>query len=150
MVGFDEEDLRKFRRYIKAVSYTHLGAAIPLWQVVASCAFLLSATALILASRQKYLLIGWLWFLGILVPMIGIVQVGDQAMADRYAYIPFIGLFWMATWTIAEAGRDWHVSPRWLAVPACLAIAGTAILTPRQVSYWRNSETLWRYALRCV
>ena len=128
-------------------AYSHPGAAIPLWQVVASCAFLLSATALILASRQKYLLIGWLWFLGILVPMIGIVQVGDQAMADRYAYIPFIGLFWMATWTIAEAGRDWHVSPRWLAVPACLAIAGTAILTPRQVSYWRNSETLWRYAL---
>jgi tetratricopeptide (TPR) repeat protein len=128
-------------------AYPHPGGAIPLWQVVASCAFLLSTTALVLASRKGYLLVGWLWFLGILVPMIGIVQVGDQAMADRYAYIPFIGLFWMATWTIAEAGREWQLSSRWLSVPFCLAVAGAAILTPRQVGYWQNSETLWRYAL---
>jgi tetratricopeptide (TPR) repeat protein len=129
-------------------AYPHPGGAIPLWHVVASCAFLLSTTALVLASRKGYLLVGWLWFLGILVPMIGIVQVGDQAMADRYAYIPFIGLFWMATWAIAEAGREWQLSSRWLAVPFCLAVAGAAILTPRQVGYWQNSETLWRYALR--
>jgi tetratricopeptide (TPR) repeat protein len=79
--------------------------------------------------------------------MIGAIQVGDQAMADRYAYIPFVGLFWMATWTVAEAAKEWQVSPRWLAVPACLAIAGAASITPRQVTYWHDSETLWRYAL---
>jgi len=129
-------------------AYSHPGNTLPLWQVVAAGAFLLITTALVLTAKKRYLLVGWLWFLGILVPMIGIVQVGDQAMADRYAYIPFIGLFWMATWTIAEAGREWQVSSRWLAVPACLAIAGAAFITPRQVSYWHDSETLWRYALR--
>jgi protein O-mannosyl-transferase len=129
-------------------AYSHPGDTLPMWQVVAAGAFLLITTALVLTSKKRYLLVGWLWFLGILVPMIGIVQVGDQAMADRYAYIPFIGLFWMATWTIAEAGREWQVSSRWLAVPACLAIAGAAFITPRQVSYWHDSETLWRYALR--
>jgi protein O-mannosyl-transferase len=128
-------------------AYSHPGESLLLGEVVASLAFLLTTTALVLASRKRYLLIGWLWFLGILVPMIGIVQVGDQAMADRYAYIPFIGLFWMAIWSIAEAGRTWRVSPRWLAVPVCLALSGAAILTPRQVGYWHDSETLWRYAL---
>jgi len=129
-------------------AYSHPGTGLPVRQVVTAGAFLLTTTALILASRKRYLLVGWLWFLGILVPMIGIVQVGDQAMADRYAYIPFIGLFWMVTWAVAEAGREWQVSPRWLAVPACLAVAGAAFLTPRQISYWHDSETLWRYALR--
>lgn len=127
--------------------YSHPGEALHLWQVVASGAFLATTTALVIASRKRYLLIGWLWFLGILVPMIGIVQVGDQAMADRYAYIPFIGLFWMATWAVAEASESMRVSDRWLAVPVCLAVAGAAILTPRQVGYWHDSETLWKYAL---
>ena len=80
--------------------------------------------------------------------MIGAVQVGDQAMADRYAYIPFIGLFWMITWAIADAAKQWRISSRWLAVPACVAIAGAALITPRQVSYWHDSETLWKYAIR--
>jgi protein O-mannosyl-transferase len=127
--------------------YSHPGEALHLWQLVASGAFLAATTALVIASRKRYLLIGWLWFLGILVPMIGIVQVGDQAMADRYAYIPFIGLFWMATWAVAEASESMRVSDRWLAVPVCLAVAGAAMLTPRQVGYWHDSETLWKYAL---
>jgi tetratricopeptide (TPR) repeat protein len=79
--------------------------------------------------------------------MIGIVQVGDQAMADRYAYIPFIGLFWIAAWSIAEAAQQWKISPRWLAAPAALAIVAAGLLTARQVTYWHDSEALWRYAL---
>lgn len=129
-------------------AYSHLGGGVPFWQILASGAFLLSVSVLALASKKRYLLVGWLWFLGILVPMIGVIQVGDQAMADRYAYIPFIGLFWMATWGVAELAQSWHVSSRWLAVPACLVIVGAAALTPRQVTYWHDSETLWRYALR--
>ena len=86
-----------------APAYPLLDDAIPLVQVLTACAFLLLVTGLALASRKRYLLVGWLWFLGTLVPMIGIVQVGNQSMADRYAYISFIGLFWMATWVIAEA-----------------------------------------------
>jgi Tfp pilus assembly protein PilF len=128
-------------------TYPHPGNTLPLWQVVASAAFLLLVTMLAVILRKKYLLVGWLWFLGILVPMIGIVQVGDQAMADRYAYIPFIGLFWIGAWSIAETAENWSISPRWLAAPAGLAIAAAGLVTARQVTYWRDSETLWRYAL---
>ena len=128
-------------------SYSHPGNAIPLWQVVLSSVFLVCATAFVLASRKRYLQVGWLWFLGTLVPMIGIVQVGDQAMADRYAYIPFLGLFWMATWGISEASRAWHMSRRWLAVPACLSLLTLALLSQKLVSYWHDSEALWDYAL---
>jgi tetratricopeptide (TPR) repeat protein len=128
-------------------SYSHPGDAILLWQVVASCLFLLVVTGLVLLSRKRYMLVGWLWFLGTLVPMIGIVQVGDQAMADRYAYIPFIGLFWMATWGITEAASRWHVSPRWLAVPACLFVLTAAMLSHQLIGYWHDSEALWDHAL---
>lgn len=130
-----------------APAYPLLDDAIPLKQILMSCAFLLLVTGLAIASRKRYLLVGWLWFLGTLVPMIGIVQVGNQSMADRYAYISFIGLFWMVIWTVAETGREWHLSWRWLAVPACLAVGGAALLTTRQIGYWHDSETLWRYTL---
>jgi len=128
-------------------AYPHPGNTIALWPSILAGAFLTLATILVLAARKRYLLVGWLWFLGVLVPMIGIVQVGDQAMADRYAYIPYVGLFWIATWSIAEFSKDWKISYRWTAVPACVAIVGAGALTVRQVTYWRNSETLWRYAL---
>ncbi len=130
-----------------APAYPLLDDAIPLGQILMSCAFLLLVTGFAIASRKRYLLVGWLWFLGTLVPMIGVVQVGNQAMADRYAYISFIGLFWMVTWSIAEAGREWHLSWRALAVPACVVVGCSALLTTRQVGYWHNSETLWRYTL---
>lgn len=128
-------------------AYPHPGNTLPVWQVVASTAFLLSVTLLAVILRKKYLLVGWFWFLGILVPMIGVVQVGDQAMADRYSYIPFIGLFWIGAWSFAEAAQKWRISPRWLAAPATLAIAAAGLLTVRQITYWHDSETLWRYAL---
>ena len=127
--------------------YAHPGNAIPLWQIIASALFLVCVTALVLLCRKRYLLVGWLWFLGTLVPMIGLVQVGDQAMADRYAYIPFIGLFWMATWAIADAARDWHVEPRWLAIPAGVALLATAVSCRVLANYWHDSELLWNYAL---
>jgi protein O-mannosyl-transferase len=128
-------------------TYSHHADNIPGLQVAASGLFLLTLTALILLSRKRYLLVGWLWFLGTLVPMIGIVQVGDQAMADRYAYITFIGLFWMAVWGLSEIASEWHISPRWLAVPACLALMATAVLSHRLVGYWHDSEALWDYAI---
>ena len=147
MVAYARYVAHAFWPFRLAPAYPLLDDAIPINQVLTSCAFLLLVTGFALASRKRFLLVGWLWFLGTLVPMIGVVQVGNQSMADRYAYISFIGLFWMATWSIAEAGREWQVSFRWLAVPACLAVTGTAFLTTRQVGYWHNSETLWRYTL---
>jgi tetratricopeptide (TPR) repeat protein len=147
MVAYSRYVAHAFWPFRLAPAYPLLDDAIPLAQVLTACAFLLLVTGLALASRKRYLLVGWLWFLGTLVPMIGIVQVGNQSMADRYAYISFIGLFWMATWVIAETPQEWRISLRWLAVPACLVLAGTAILTIRQVGYWHDSETLWRYTL---
>ncbi len=128
-------------------AYTHPGNTLRLWQVIASVAFLSIVTLLAVVLRKKYLLVGWLWFLGILVPMIGIVQVGDQAMADRYAYNSFIGLFWIVAWGTAEVAENWRISPRWLAAPAGLAIVAAGFLTTRQVTYWHDGETLWRHAL---
>ncbi len=129
-------------------AYPHPFDTIPLRQIVAAAIFLTLVTALVLASRKRYLVVGWFWFIGILVPMIGLVQVGDQAMADRYAYIPFIALFWMATWAFAEVGLRRRISSRWLAIPACVGIVGSAVLTHRQIAYWHDSETLWKYALQ--
>ena len=129
-------------------TYSHPGDSIPAWHILLALLFLLCVTALILVARKRYLLVGWCWFLGTLVPMIGIVQVGDQAMAERYAYIPFIGLFWMATWFLAESATQWRVSPRWLAIPACLLIAACCWLSHQLLGYWHDSERLWNYAIR--
>ena len=128
--------------------YSHHGDSIPAWQILAAVFFLLCVTAAVLVARKRYLLVGWLWFLGTLVPMIGIVQVGDQAMANRYAYIPFIGLFWIATWLVAEEAQRLTLPSKWLAVPACLAITLCGFLTDQFLGYWHDSETLWNYAIR--
>lgn len=127
--------------------YSH-PASIPAWQTVLALLFLLGLTGLILKARQSYLLSGWLWFLGNMVPVIGLVQVGDVAMAERYAYISFIGLFWMATWFVAESAQRWRLNAKWLALPAGLVIAGCCVLTHQLLLYWHDSETLWSYAIR--
>ncbi len=129
--------------------YPHQDKLYPGWQVGAAVVLLLAVTALVLRARDKrYLAVGWFWFLGSLVPMIGLVQVGLQSMADRYAYIPFIGLFLMITWLAADWGADWakdhQISARWLVIPAvsCLLVLGT--LTYRQVGYWHDVDSFWR------
>jgi tetratricopeptide (TPR) repeat protein len=148
MIAYSRYVAHAFWPFRLAPAYPLLDDAVPFAQVLTACAFLLLVTGFALASRKRYLLVGWLWFLGTLVPMIGVVQVGNQSMADRYAYTSFIGLFLMATWVIAETAQEWRISPRWLAVPACLVLVATAVLTVRQVGYWHDSETLWRYTLR--
>jgi len=120
----------------------------PAWQVGAALLLLLLVTAWVLRARhQRYLAVGWCWFLGSLVPMIGLVQVGSQAIADRYAYISFIGLFLMLTWQVADWAQSHRLTTAWLAVPAvsCLLMLGT--LTYRQVGYWHDTESLWLHAL---
>ncbi len=128
-------------------AYPYLGA-IPTWQILAAGGFLLLVSVGALVSGRRYLLTGWLWFLGTLVPMIGVIQVGDQAMADRYAYVSFLGLFFMVVWGVADLAGSWHISFRWLAVPAFVIILAVASLTPGQVRHWHDSESLWRYALQ--
>jgi protein O-mannosyl-transferase len=125
--------------------YPHPMRLYPAWQVGGAVVLMLLITVLVIRAReQRYLLFGWLWFLGSLVPMIGLVQVGDQALADRYAYIPFIGLFAMFVWLIADWANARGIVGRWLAVPAVACLLALGILTVRQVPYWHDTESFWR------
>jgi tetratricopeptide (TPR) repeat protein len=130
-----------------AVLYVHVGP-YPGWQVGAAAVLLLLVTAWTLHARQQpYLAVGWFWFLGSLVPMIGLVQVGSQAMADRYAYVPFIGLFLMLVWMVADRAEAYRIPSAYLSFSAvaCLLLLGT--LTCRQVGYWHDTASLWEHAL---
>jgi len=107
---------------------------------------LLAITALVIVrKRDLYLKVGWFWFLGTLVPMIGLVQVGTQSMADRYAYLPFLGLFVMLVWAVADAAAKLHLPTQWLAGLGIICLAGAAVVTHRQIGYWSDNLTLWSH-----
>jgi len=116
------------------------------WQIAGSLALLLALTWLSLRSRNhRYLAVGWLWFLGTLVPMIGLVQVGSQAMADRYAYLPFVGLFLAFCWGVADWAAQWKVAPAWLPAGGLAILLVLSVMTRRQISYWSDDLILWRH-----
>lgn len=128
--------------------YPHPGNGIPVWQVAASCAVLLGLSAIVLRRReQRYLATGWLWFLGILVPMIGVVQVGEQAMADRFVYIPMIGALLAVVWYVWDFAEEHAIPKVWIQIPAAVIVLLLGGLTYRQLGFWKNGETLWRYTL---
>lgn len=118
----------------------------PLWMVICSALLLvfLSAAAFKLATRRPYILVGWLWYLGMLVPVIGLVHVGSQWMADRYTYLPLIGIFVILAW----GGYDLLRFPKLRAALGVVTIALSLVLTRHQVVLWRDSETLFKHALR--
>ena len=129
-----------------SVFYPHMPLAA--WQVWAALLLLLAVTALVLQRRrERYLTVGWFWFLGTLVPMIGVVQVGEQAMADRYAYLSFVGLFLMICWGVADWAQQRQVTAVWVAGPSLAVLIALAGLSSRQVSYWDNNVTLWSHML---
>jgi len=130
--------------------YPHPGDSLAKWQVFAALLFLLAITALVAAEwrRRRYLMVGWLWFVGTLVPMIGLVQVGVQAMADRYAYLPLVGLFIMVCWTVADWVDRRHISTAWLVSTSTAALLALAIVTHQQIGYWEDNVTLWSRALQ--
>ena len=128
--------------------YPHLGLLLPTWEIVASATVLLLLTALVFHWRNhRYLVVGWLWFVGTLVPVIGLVQVGAAAMADRYAYLPFIGIFICVVWGLAEMAQKRRLPGAWLKVPAVVVLLTLGTLSYRQIAYWRDSVTLWKHAL---
>jgi tetratricopeptide (TPR) repeat protein len=131
-----------------AAFYPHPGSW-PGWQVAGAAIvlFLLSAVCLSFLRRAPYLLVGWLWYLGTLVPVIGLVQVGDQAYADRYTYIPLIGLFLGGVWAVADLTASFRWPRRVVAGIGVTAVAACALMAAVQVGYWRNSETLFRHTL---
>ena len=131
-----------------AIFYPHPGHC-PAAKVLLAALFLCGTTVFLFLSRRRYpfLLTGWLWYLGTLVPVIGLVQAGEQAMADRYTYIPSLGLLLMVVWGLCELTRSWRW--QWLAlsmagIPAATLCLG---LTRHQLGYWRDSETLFRHTL---
>ena len=128
--------------------YPHPGGSLSAWQVLLAAIILAIITALVWKFRSgRYLLVGWFFFLGTLVPVIGLVQVGEAAMADRYAYIPLIGIFVMAAFGLSDLAerKGWGLLP---AIPvAAVALIALSFATHRQIGYWQSNEELWSHAL---
>jgi protein O-mannosyl-transferase len=112
--------------------------------------FMTSMAAWHWACRWPFLMTGWFWFLGALVPVIGLVQVGPQAMADRYAYVPLIGIFIVLSWGAADLFVRWRIPTAAAAVAAGFILAGSALVARHQVAYWQNDETLFQHAVALV
>jgi protein O-mannosyl-transferase len=128
-----------------ALMYPHSSFAF--WQVGGALLLLLAITALIVVGRRhRYLPVGWFWFLGTLVPMIGLVQVGAQAMADRYAYLPFAGLFIMICWGVADWAQQQHLATAWLTAPSLVVLLALTVVAHRQIAYWSDNVALWAHA----
>ena len=150
-----ENALVSYARYFRkvfwptdlAIAYPHPGQW-PLTIVWTSALLLLAITVAVVLNRKQrpYLAIGWFWFLGVLFPAIGILQVGMQAMADRFDYIPIIGLFLMLVWGVsdwaAQQARPWIPG-----VAGALAVVGCIVATSLQLRHWRNSITVFEHAL---
>ena len=121
------------------------------WQVLGALLLLLVITALVLAARRyRYLVVGWFWFLGTLVPTIGLVQVGQQARADRYTYGSYLGLFIMACWGLADWAKQRRLSTAWLASASAVVLLALSMVTHRQIGYWRDEITIWSHASQVV
>jgi tetratricopeptide (TPR) repeat protein len=128
-----------------AVYYPHPGNALASWQVAMAALVLAGVSILAWTQRsiRPYLLTGWLWYLGTLVPVIGLVQVGNQAMAERYTYIPLIGIFVMAVWSAADWADKKRIAPQWRIATAAIILVVLSFLTVRQIRYWRSEYDLW-------
>lgn len=135
-----------------AVFYPHPGSSLPAWQAVAAAVVLVTVTAAVVIGirRRPYLAVGWFWYLGTLVPVIGLVQVGSQAMADRYTYLPQVGLWLMLAWSLAELWNRRVRSRPVVAAAVCVLIVITMVVARRQVGFWKDSTILNRHALECT
>lgn len=143
-------------RYLGKCLYPHRLAVFYPYQSQWSFAMVISASALLVvfsltvvlwSKKFPFIFVGWFWFLGMLIPVIGLVQVGQQSIADRYTYLPLIGIFIAVAWGIDEIARRWNLPKEILAVGAVVILIACAIQTRRQVSYWQNSETLFQHAI---
>ena len=125
---------------------------LPLSQVAGALGLLLVISGAVWAFRRTrpWLVVGWLWYLGMMVPVIGIVQISFYAHADRYTYLPQIGLYLLLTWTAADLCAGWR-HRRWMLSGLAMVILGALIFCARtQTSYWRNGESLWTHTLACT
>jgi hypothetical protein len=157
-----ENALLSYVRYVwKMLWPAHLGlfypfpTSIPVWQAITAAAILIGVSVVAIrgARRHPYLLVGWLWYLGTLVPVIGLVQVGDQAMADRYTYIPLVGLFVIVAWGTSAVVARWsigrgpleRVQRIALGTTAGVAIAALTVTARNQVEHWSSPIAIWEH-----
>jgi tetratricopeptide (TPR) repeat protein len=147
--------LVSYTRYIRkafwptnlALYYPHPGKTLTLLQIGSALVVLLLITVLaVRARRHRYYIVGWLWFLIMLVPMIGLVQADVQGMADRYAYNSFVGLFLMICWGVADWAAEQHLPKILLPAVSVLVLAALTTVTWRQIGYWQDDVTLWAHS----
>ncbi|MBU4287520.1 MAG: tetratricopeptide repeat protein [Proteobacteria bacterium] len=133
-----------------AIFYPHPFGMLSLWHTFWSVLLIagLSFLAIRMLNQYKYVAVGWFWYLGTLVPVIGLLQVGAQGMADRYTYIPLIGLFIIATWGISDLLKKWHYSKIILAVFAIILISAFSTRTYFQIKHWKNSAAVFENATK--
>jgi tetratricopeptide (TPR) repeat protein len=146
LISYCEYIVKMFKPVGLAVFYPHPVKELAVGEVAVSLAVLAAVTiAVILLRRRRYLLVGWLWYLGTLVPVIGIVQVGGQAMADRYTYIPLTGLFIMLVWLISDIMAQWRYRKVFVSLAGSAILAVLGVMTFVQVGYWRDTMTLFQH-----
>lgn len=152
-----ENALIAYIKYIGKALWPHdlaifypLPLAIPLWQVISSLSilFLLSAASVRTVRSHPYIAVGWFWFFITLLPVIGLLQVGSQSMADRYSYIPLIGLFIMAAWGVPWLTRGLRYQSIILSMLAGAIIIASAVSTWQQLGYWRDNISLYRHTIQ--
>ncbi len=126
--------------------------ALPPWEVAGALSLLATISIVVFRFRKShpYLMVGWLWYLGMLVPVSGIVQIAYYARADRYTYLPQIGLYLVIVWAVKDLTASWRHQRQLLRVAACCVIAVLMLCAWKQATYWRNGESLWRHALACT
>ncbi|MCJ7538108.1 MAG: tetratricopeptide repeat protein, partial [Desulfobacterales bacterium] len=131
-----------------AVFYPHPGMW-PFWEVAGAFALLVLVFLLAVRNVKKrpYLIVGWLWYIGTLVPVIGLVQIGSQAMADRYTYIPLIGLFILIAWGAGDLLKRWRLQRGCLSAAGVIIVLLLSIISWRQAGYWQNSIKLFEHAI---
>jgi protein O-mannosyl-transferase len=135
-----------------AALYPHPGSALPTWQVAGALVLMVSISVVVLVWRRRcpYLFVGWLWYVGMLVPVIGLVQLGHQSRADRYTYLTQIGLYIAVAWGVSQVSRHWP-DRRWVCgMTSVIVVAIMAVCAWRQTSYWHDSTTLWTHTLACT
>lgn len=131
-----------------AVYYPHPGSR-PLWETLGALFLLIALTVTVIRTSKRfpYLAMGWFWFIGTLVPVIGIVQVGGHAVADRYTYIPLIGLFVMAAWGVPELLKEWRYRKEVVVISSSLVLSCLFIVTWIQLGNWKDDITLYDHTL---
>lgn len=132
-----------------AILYPYDVRSLTFGAALASAVLLLTISFFVIRFSKKhgYLTLGWLWYLGTLLPVIGLVQVGNQALADRYTYIPFIGLFIIIAWAVNDIFAKWQNRKIVLTLSAVIALSACSVCTFLQLTYWRNTFTLLEHAL---